>query len=112
MNSLTLFRRVDPIHLCTAFAFLAFSPCTTFAETPKPSPNVFHISRADYEDRISAVWTAQIAAVLLGVQFEHKVASTEWVDHYPKPYKCAPVDDDWYYEMCAIRGFEKHGIEM
>jgi hypothetical protein len=70
------------------------------------------LSLAEYQDRIQAIWTAQIAAVLMGFQFEHKVASTEWVDHYPKPYDCAPVDDDWYYEMCAIRAFEKYGIGM
>jgi hypothetical protein len=44
-----------------------------------PTPETLQLSRADYEDRVQAVWTAQIAAVLMGFQFEHKVASTEWV---------------------------------
>ena len=70
------------------------------------------LSRADYEDRVKAVWTAQIIAVLMGFQFEHKVASTEWVDQYPKEYRVAPVDDDYYYEMVALRAFEKYGIGM
>jgi hypothetical protein len=73
---------------------------------------ILRLSIAEYQDRIQGIWTAQIAAVLMGFQFEHKVASTEWVDRYPKSYDCAPVDDDWYYEMCAIRGFEKYGIGM
>ncbi|MEP6662869.1 MAG: phosphatidylinositol-specific phospholipase C/glycerophosphodiester phosphodiesterase family protein, partial [Verrucomicrobiota bacterium] len=72
----------------------------------------FELSRADYEDRVEAAWTAQIIACLMGFQFEHKVASTTWVDQYPKNYDTAPVDDDWYYEMCAIRGFENYGVEM
>ena len=30
----------------------------------------------------------------------------------PERYKFTPVDDDWYYEMVAVRAFEKHGIQM
>ena len=83
--------------------------------TPGPSeegnnrsaPRTFQLSRAEYLDRVRAIWTAQIAAVLMGFQFEHKVASAVWVDGYPKRYEAAPVDDDWYYEMVAIHGFEK-----
>jgi ADP-ribosylglycohydrolase len=48
----------------------------------------------------------------MGFQFEHKPASIQWVDQYPKPYKFAPVDDDYYYEMVALRGLEKYGINM
>ena len=70
------------------------------------------LSRLNYVDRVQAAWTAQIVACLMGFQFEHKVASIEWVDSYPKEYKTAPVDDDWYYEMCAVRAFEKYGSGM
>ena len=70
------------------------------------------LTRAAYLDRVQAVWAAQIVAVLLDWPFEHQVASTAWVDQFPKPYNVAPVDDDWYYEMCAVRGFEKYGIGM
>jgi hypothetical protein len=77
-----------------------------------PAASRFRLSRADYADRVHAAWLAQIAATLMGFQFEHKVASTAWVDRYPQPLSAAPVDDDWYYEMCAVRAFEKHGIGM
>ncbi|MCI0746858.1 MAG: ADP-ribosylglycohydrolase family protein, partial [Verrucomicrobia subdivision 3 bacterium] len=70
------------------------------------------LSRADYRDRVEAVWTAQIVAVLLAWPHEHQVASTLWLTNFPKRYTNAPVDDDWYYEMCALRGFEKYGIGM
>ena len=70
------------------------------------------LSREAYRDRVEAVWTAQIVAVLLNWPFEHQTASTLWLTNYPKPYATAPVDDDWYYEMVAVRGFEKHGIGM
>ncbi len=74
--------------------------------------NFLKLTRAEYEDRVQAIWTAQIVGVQLGLPFEHKVASTEWVDQYPKRYTAAMVDDDWYYEMCAVRAFEKYGVGM
>src|SRR5580765_8085672 len=73
---------------------------------------VLTLTRAQYRDRVEAVWTAQIIAVLLDWPFEHQTASTKWIDNFPKPYKTAPVDDDWYYEMVAIRAFEKYGPRM
>ncbi len=66
----------------------------------------------EYEDRVQAAWTGQIIATLMGFQFEHKTASTQWVDRFPRPYDTAPVDDDYYYEIVALRGFEKYGIDM
>ena len=70
------------------------------------------LSREQYLDRVQAGWTAQIIACLMGFQFEHKVAATEWVTNYPAKVEQALVDDDWYYEMCALRAFEQHGIKM
>lgn len=78
----------------------------------EPLAPVLKLSRAEYTDRVQAAWTAQIIACLAGFQFEHKVASVQWTDSYPKKIDNAPVDDDWYYEMCAIRAFEKHGIGL
>src|SRR5262252_15274 len=54
------------------------------------------LTRADYEDRVHAAWIAQMLACMMGWQFEHQVASTEWVDKFPKPYIEGPIDDDWY----------------
>jgi len=70
------------------------------------------MSLADYEDRVQAAWTGQIVATLMGFQFEHKVASTLRVERFPKAYEAAPVDDDYYYELVALRGFERYGIGM
>src|SRR6185295_12110676 len=86
--------------------------CGALSLVAQPAPRKFNLTRADYTDRVQAIWTAQIAACLMGFQFEHKVASTTWVDRYPKQPEFAIVDDDWYYEMCAIRAFEKHGIGL
>lgn len=70
------------------------------------------LTRADYNDRAHAAWAAQMIAVFLGFPFEHQTASVEWVKEYPKPYTHAIVDDDWYYEMSALRAFEKHGTGL
>jgi hypothetical protein len=72
------------------------------------------LTRAQYEDRIRAAWLGQMAAALMGFQFEHHVASVEFVRDLPEPYRKGfiPIDDDWYYEMVAIRAFEKYGPRM
>jgi len=70
------------------------------------------LTRVDYADRAQAAWIAQIAGVYLGFPHEHRTASVEWLSEYPKPYTSAIVDDDWYYEMSALRAFEKHGPSM
>lgn len=70
------------------------------------------MSPAQYEDRVKAAWTGQIAATLMGFQFEHQPAAVAFVDAIPDRFKTIPVDDDWYYEMVAVRAFENYGIGM
>ena len=75
------------------------------------------LSREDYVDRVHAIWAGQIIAVLVALEFEHKTASVLPIDQHPmrwrgQPATFAPVDDDWYYEMAAVRAFEKHGIGL
>lgn len=70
------------------------------------------LSLEQYRDRVQAVWTAQMLGAMMGWPFEHKVASTEWVHTLNAKFDHAPVDDDWYYEMVAIRAFEKYGVNM
>jgi hypothetical protein len=93
----------------TAPATAPFSDKEHKAESPA---RVLRLEHAAYEDRVEAIWTAQIIAVMLAWPFEHQTASVVWVDQFPRDYTTAPVDDDWYYEMCAVRGFEKYGIGM
>lgn len=84
----------------------------SFCAYPQSATKTLKLSHGEYEDRVHAVWVAQMIAATMGFQFEHKTASVEWVDSLPKNLKCAAVDDDWYYEMAAIRAFEKYGINM
>jgi hypothetical protein len=47
-----------------------------------------------------------------GELFEHKVASVLKNTPLHPSIGYAPVDDDYYYEMVAIRAFEKYGIHL
>ncbi len=79
---------------------------------PSAKPRQLVISRAEYLDRARAIWTAQMIGQWTGGKFEHKVASI--LKNTPlQPSKgYAPIDDDYYYEMVAIRAFEKYGIHL
>jgi hypothetical protein len=70
------------------------------------------MSVADYEDRVRAAWYGQIAGTLMGFAFEHRASAAAIVDRIPDNFKGMPVDDDWYYEMVAVRAFERFGIDM
>jgi hypothetical protein len=70
------------------------------------------MSASEYEDRIRASWYGQIAGTLMGFAFEHRAAAAAVVDTIPDRFKGIPVDDDWYYEMVAVRAFERFGIIM
>jgi hypothetical protein len=48
----------------------------------------------------------------MGFAFEHRAAAAAHVDAIPDRFKGIPVDDDWYYEMVAVRAFEWFGITM
>lgn len=70
------------------------------------------MSAVEYEDRVRAAWYGQIAGTLMGFAFEHRAAAAAPVDSIPDRFKGIPVDDDWYYEMVAVRAFERFGIGM
>jgi hypothetical protein len=77
------------------------------------------IRREVYRDRVHAVWAGQIIGMLLAYPFEHRIGSAARVDDFRVPATwellkddCARVDDDWYYEMVALRDFEAYGIHL
>lgn len=77
-----------------------------------PAKKMAYLSLASYTDKVHAIWLGQMAAATMGFQFEHNTRSTIWVNDYPSPMTHAIVDDDWYYEMAAVRAFEKYGVNM
>ena len=82
------------------------------SSTESVIPVQLKMSRADYLNRARAIWTGQMIGQWTGDLFEHKVASVL----NPTPLRpsrgYAPVDDDYYYEMVAIRALEKYGIHL
>jgi hypothetical protein len=73
---------------------------------------MLRLSREEYLDRVQAIWTAQMIAQMTGVRFEHQPASTLPLTPMTRLPGYAPVDDDYYYEMVAVRAFEKYGIGL
>jgi len=79
------------------------------------------ISWQEYSEKVHGAWLGQIIGTLLGFPFEGRVASSElvWIDRYsttdrrsPLVVGCAPVDDDYYYELVALRAFEQYGLDL
>jgi hypothetical protein len=97
---------------------IALFTCAAFTQSPPPavqtesSSKSLVLSRAEYLDRVQAIWTAQMIAQMTGVRFEHQPASTLPVTPMTHLPGYAPVDDDYYYEMVAVRAFEKYGIGL
>lgn len=80
---------------------------------------VLVMSIDEYTDKVKAMWLAQMFAVHQGWDFEHAPAAVYDIKEYsPRRLKtiedngAATIDDDWYYEMVALFGFEKYGPGM
>ena len=70
------------------------------------------MSRSEYLDRAKAIWMAQMIGQLTGLRFEHRTASVLSNTPLVHGKGFAEIDDDYYYEMVAIRAFEKYGIGL
>ena len=100
------------ISLALLTLYATFLPAYGSTPGSKPIARTHVLSNAEYLDRVQAIWTAQMIAQYTGERFEHLPASAlpkTPMGHLPG---YAPVDDDYYYEMVAVRGFEKYGIGM
>src|SRR5215469_93532 len=121
-----LFRGNQPMKILTLLSLSAFALTVASAlpsgqtstalssesPTPNPSARTLQLTHETYVDRVRAVWTAQMIAQRTGGRFEHKPASTLPVTPLSHLPGYAPVDDDYYYEMVAVRAFEKYGINL
>src|SRR5882757_7268760 len=70
------------------------------------------MSRSEYLERTKAIWMAQMIGQLTGLRFEHRTASVLSNTPLVHGKGFAETDDDYYYEMVAIRAFEKYGIDL
>jgi hypothetical protein len=97
--------------ISTSSVWSACAPGQTRAPQPS-SADTLTLSHAEYLDRVQAIWTAQMIGQMTGVRFEHQPASVLPTTPLTHPSGSAPVDDDYYYEMVAVRAFEKYGIGL
>ncbi len=96
-------------------SFLTFAALAVFnssAGYAAPAPRELVMTRSEYLDRVKAIWTAQMIGQLTGLLFEHKTASALKDTPQVRGRGFALPDDDYYYEMVAIRAFEKYGINL
>ena len=70
------------------------------------------IKVAEYRDKVDGAWAGQIVGASYGFNFEGQVRNVIELDHFINHYDNAVVDDDYYYEMVALYGFERFGINM
>ena len=105
------------IILLNVFGFAVLCPAFLHGQISEqrkadPPTQTLILSHAEYLDRVQAVWTAQMIAQRTGGRFEHQPASVLRITPLSRLPGYAPVDDDYYYEMVAIRAFEKYGIGL
>ncbi len=89
-------------------ACLAASAAQAKASAPKSRA----IRLSAYRDKVHAAWIGGIVGTIFGWPFEGQPENATMVDHYLRSYNFAPVDDDYYYEMVALYGFERYGLGM
>jgi ADP-ribosylglycohydrolase len=103
-----------PLRKSAAAILVALCVYAVAKPSPKSSIDNGHliISDADYRDRARAIWLGQMIGQLTGQEFEHKTASVLTNTPFLHGDGYALPDDDYYYEMVALRAFEKYGINM
>jgi hypothetical protein len=67
---------------------------------------------AEYRDKVYGAWAGQIVGASYGFNFEGQARNAIQLDHFINHYDNAVVDDDYYYEMVALYGFERLGVNM
>lgn len=79
---------------------------------PSTGPANRRITLDDYRDKVYGASIGQIAGASYGFNFEGKARNVIQLDHFLNKYDAAVVDDDYYYEMVALYGFERFGPAM
>ncbi len=106
--------RVPPLAVATVG--LIVSLATAFPSwaqsSSREAQKTLTLSRAEYEDRVEAIWTGQMIGQLTGLRFEHTQASVLRETPLILGKGAALPDDDYYYEMVALRAFERYGIHL
>ena len=94
--------------------------CATLALAATAAAGDRTIALDAYRDKVYGAWIGQITGATFGFTFEGTVRNVVQLDHYygnhfsygPSHVSYALVDDDYYYEMVALYGFERFGVGM
>jgi hypothetical protein len=105
-------RKVRSIKVLTCMLLSLVMSAGTASSQAKLRKTQLQLSRAEYLDRVQAIWTAQMIGQRTGLLFEHLPASVLKNTPLIAGKGFAEIDDDYYYEMVAIRAFEKYGIDL
>jgi hypothetical protein len=84
------------------------------------------LALTDYRDRVAGSWIGENVAVLMSLPFEGRPRAPQPLTGYvrwkdakdfsaglaPAHPTAAPCDDDTYYELVALRAFERFGLDM
>jgi ADP-ribosylglycohydrolase len=82
------------------------------APAPAAPPEFRRITVAEYRDKVYGAWLGQVTGAAYGFPFEGQARNAIQLDHTLTQWNDAIVDDDYYYEMVALYGFERFGIDM
>src|SRR5260370_6671906 len=94
------------------FMQLCLAAIASMGAAPVSAQQVRRISYSDYRDKVYAAWLGQVTGAAYGFPFEGKARNAIQLDHTLRVWDDAVVDDDYYYEMVALYGFERFGIGM
>src|SRR6266851_2871076 len=94
------------------FMPLCIAAIASIGAVQASAQQVRRISYSDYRDKVYAAWLGQVTGAAYGFPFEGKARNAIQLDHTLKVWDDAVVDDDYYYEMVALYGFERFGIGM
>jgi ADP-ribosylglycohydrolase len=94
------------------FMPLCIAAFASIGALPASAQQVRRISYSDYRDKVYGAWLGQVTGAAYGFPFEGKARNAIQLDHTLRVWNDAVVDDDYYYEMVALYGFERFGIGM
>jgi hypothetical protein len=100
------------IGLVSTLSFPCGSEAQDVPRSSLPADKLLTLTRADYRDRVEAIWTGQMIGKLTGLRFEHTQAAVLRTTPLVLGEGAALPEDDSYYEMVALRAFERYGIHL
>jgi hypothetical protein len=91
---------MSPFHIHTR-RFLLWWLAICFTQIGKSKNHQITLPVHQYQDRVEAVWTAQMLGAIMGFPFEHKVAFRQWIDQLNPKIR---IPESGYISVCWFPG--------